>query len=98
MRISCVNYNLTGNPIDVIASVTANGVVVFEIDSSGKTYHVNDSKNMLDTESINMLDNVSFVLDTYRNTCFSDGILTKQGKDAVQRWLSAICEYLTSIN
>ena len=36
MRISCVNYNLTGNPMDVIASVTANGVVVFEIDSSGK--------------------------------------------------------------
>lgn len=98
MRISCVNYNLTGNPMDVIASVTANGVVVFEIDSSGKTYHVNDSKNMLDTESINMLDNVSFVLDTYRNTCFSDGILTKYGKDAVQRWLSVICEYLTSIN
>ena len=98
MRISCVNYNLTGNPMDVIASVTANGVVVFEIDSSGKTYYVNDSKNMLDTESINMLDNVSFVLDTYRNTCFSDGILTKHGKDAVQRRLSVICEYLTSIN
>ena len=98
MRISCINYNLTGNPMDMIASVTANGVVIFEMDSSGKTYHVNDSKNMLDTESINMLDNVSFVLDTYRNTYFSDGILTKHGKDAVQRLLSVICEYLTSIN
>jgi len=36
MRISCINYNLTGNPMDVIASVTANGVVIFEMDSSGK--------------------------------------------------------------
>lgn len=98
MRISCVNYNLTGNPMDVIASVTANGVVIFEIDSSGKTYHVNDSKNMLDMESINMLDKVSCILDLYKETCFNNGILTEHGKDAVQRWLSVICDYLTSIN
>ena len=98
MRISCVNYNLTGNSMDVIASVTANGVVIFEMDSSGKTYHVNDSKNMLDMESINMLDKVSCVSDLYKDTCFNNGILTEHGKDVVQRWLSVICEYLTSIN
>ena len=98
MRISCDSYNLTGNPMDVIASVTANGVVIFEMDSSGKTYHVNDSKNMLDMTSINMLDKVSWVLDLYKDTCFNNGILTEHGKDVVQRWLSIICEYLTSIN
>jgi len=53
---------------------------------------------MLDMESINMLDKVSCVSDLYKDTCFNNGILTEHGKDVVQRWLSVICEYLTSIN
>ena len=96
MKISCDKYEELISLLDTIASVKVNDIVVFEIDAYANIYHINESKNMLDTDAINILSKVNAVLEEYGDTCFKNNILTETGKHVAQLWLSLVCDYISS--